>query len=139
MLYFICPFLLGKVRVLSLEGHGTLTQLNPCLGELKELRSLNLSGTGIQVLHPCLLSLPFLQSLILRKTDALRVIPKAIVQKESLRLIDMSTQQYKVRRFAMMLPNDSASLDKIDLGYGGITRLAKERIRLRRLMEYKRR
>ena len=128
-----------KLRVLRLEGHGDLTRLNPCLGELKELRSLNLSSTGIQALHPCLLSLPFLQSLILRKTDALRVIPKSIAQKESLRLIDMSVQQYKVHRFAMMLPNDAASLNKIYLGYGGITRLAKERIRLRRFMEHKRR
>ena len=126
-----------KLRVLNVKGNGELTRINACLGELKELRSLNLSKTGIQALHPCLLTLPHLRSLVLKKTDALRVIPKEIVQKKSLRIIDMCTQYHKVRRFATMLPNDPGSLEKINLGYGGMTRLAKERIRLRAFMKHK--
>ncbi|KAL1332096.1 hypothetical protein AAHE18_11G003500 [Arachis hypogaea] len=76
---------LKQLRVLSLSSYWNITVLPNSIGDLKHLRHLDLSFTGIKMLPPAICKLYNLQTLLLSYCDALTELPEEMGKLVNLR------------------------------------------------------
>ncbi|GAB4841389.1 hypothetical protein Ancab_022118 [Ancistrocladus abbreviatus] len=85
---------LGALRVLSL-AHYKITVLSIAIGDLKQLRYLDVSSTNIIVLPESICTLCNLQTLLLSGCGRLEKLPSAIGNLKELRHLDISSTKIK--------------------------------------------